>query len=257
MHYVTSLLASLLAHGLILGMIVAVPMIFCNVINVDGIIGTVFAPQQPLTQPIDKPLAPGGSGGGGGSKPTAAKAELREPIKIPDTINDTTLPEVPPDDLISDGLGLGPGPGGSGSGCCGGNGIGFGPAGISTLARPLDFQPIAPEKRVAPPPPQKTAVVHQAPVPVPSTVQESKLVYKVIPAYPEVAIRSHISGNVQLVAIIDEEGKVTSLRVVKGHLFLKDAAYQAVKQWRYSPTILSGEPVQVEASIIVSFILNN
>ena len=86
-----------------------------------------------------------------------------------------------------------------------------------------------------------------------SELQESKLVLRVNPVYPELAIRARVSGTVVLAAIIDEEGNVTNLKVLSGHPFLTKAAVEAVSQWKYRPTILNGEPVSVSAGVTVVF----
>jgi len=105
---------------------------------------------------------------------------------------------------------------------------------------------------VPPPlPPQPNMLIQ-----VSSTMQESKVLLKVSPAYPEIARSAHISGKVILSAIIDEEGMVSSLKVLSGHPFLRDAAYQAVKQWKYSPTLMNGQPVSTQAPVTVIFILH-
>jgi len=107
-------------------------------------------------------------------------------------------------------------------------------------------------KPVAKPPtlklPEKPDVV-----PVVSKVQESKLLFKVSPVYPELAVRARVSGTVVLAAIIDEEGNVQNLKVLSGHPLLTGAAVEAVRQWKYRPTILNGEPVSVSAVVTVVF----
>ena len=54
-------------------------------------------------------------------------------------------------------------------------------------------------------------------------------------------------------AIIDKEGKVAELQVVSGHPLLVQSARDAVRQWRYEPTLLNGEPVEVDTTITVTF----
>ena len=92
-------------------------------------------------------------------------------------------------------------------------------------------------------------------VPVTSTIEAAKLVLRVKPIYPPIAIQARIQGSVVLHAIISKEGSVSELQVVSGHPLLVGAALEAVRQWRYSPTILSGQPVEVETTITVSFVL--
>lgn len=104
---------------------------------------------------------------------------------------------------------------------------------------------------VAPPPPPKP--VKREALRVGGNVQESKLIRKVEPVYPELAKRARVSGVVILVVTVDEEGNVTDVRVTRGHPLLNDAATAAVKQWKYSPTTLNGEPVPVIATVTVIF----
>lgn len=92
-------------------------------------------------------------------------------------------------------------------------------------------------------------------VPVTSTIEAAKLISQVQPIYPPLAIQARIQGNVVLHAIISKEGSVSELLVLSGHPLLVNAAVAAVRQWRYSPTLLSGRPVEVETTITVSFVL--
>jgi protein TonB len=104
---------------------------------------------------------------------------------------------------------------------------------------------------VAPPPPPKP--VKRAPIRVGGNVQESRLIRRVDPPYPEIAKRARVAGKVVLVVTVDEEGNVTEVTVQSAHPMLKDAAVNAVKQWKYSPTLLNGEPVPVVATVTVIF----
>lgn len=104
-----------------------------------------------------------------------------------------------------------------------------------------------------PPPPPPPRPVKREPIRVGGNVQESKLIRKVEPVYPELAKRARVSGVVVLQVTVDEEGNVTEMRVLKGHPLLNDAAEQAVRQWKYSPTLLNGEPVPVIATVTVIF----
>jgi protein TonB len=84
-------------------------------------------------------------------------------------------------------------------------------------------------------------------------VQESKLLLKVVPVYPALAIVARAAGSVILEAEIDEEGNVANVKIVSGHPLLVNAAAQAVKRWKYSPTLLNGEPQSVLATVTVVF----
>jgi protein TonB len=93
------------------------------------------------------------------------------------------------------------------------------------------------------------------PVRVSSELQAAKIIKKVVPQYPVLARQARISGTVKLMGIIAKDGTVQKLQVISGHPLLQKAALDAVSQWRYQPTILSGQPVEVIAPIDVIFTL--
>jgi protein TonB len=84
-------------------------------------------------------------------------------------------------------------------------------------------------------------------------VVQAQLILRVEPRYPALAVQIHLQGAVQLRAIISREGRITSLEVVSGHPLFVQSALEAVRQWRYRPTMLNGEPVEVETTISVIF----
>jgi protein TonB len=86
-------------------------------------------------------------------------------------------------------------------------------------------------------------------------VQAASLVRKVEPIYPPIAKTAHISGTVVLHAIIGKDGSVQNLEYVSGPPLLMKNAMDAIKQWRYKPTMLNGEPVEVDTTISVVFSL--
>ena len=88
------------------------------------------------------------------------------------------------------------------------------------------------------------------------TVVAAKLLHQVQPEYPEIAKREHLQGTVKLHAIIAQDGTVRMLRVLTGYCSLSEAAVKAVRQWRYTPTLLEGKPVDVDTTIQVVFSLN-
>jgi protein TonB len=107
------------------------------------------------------------------------------------------------------------------------------------------------------PPPQSTAKPKsQAPVRVSQGVQETKLINKVVPIYPRLAIQTRQFGKVHLVATIGKDGHVRQLQIIGGPAFLVPAAVEAVKQWVYRPTLLNAQPVEVIAPIEINFILS-
>jgi protein TonB len=87
-------------------------------------------------------------------------------------------------------------------------------------------------------------------------VTQGMLIRKVTPTYPPLARTARVQGTVLLAAIIDKDGSVANLHVISGHPLLTQAALDAVKQWRYKPYILNGEPVQVDTQVTVNFTLS-
>jgi protein TonB len=106
-----------------------------------------------------------------------------------------------------------------------------------------------------PPPPVVTEPVNNQPVIVTSDVQAAKLIRKIIPVYPRLAIAAHISGTVRLIGVVAKDGTVQQIRVVSGPALLVQAALDAVRQWIYRPTMLNNKPVEVIAPIDVNFTL--
>lgn len=94
------------------------------------------------------------------------------------------------------------------------------------------------------------------PVRVGGNVLEARIVKRVVPQYPVMARNMRISGTVRLEGIIARDGTVRELKVLSGHPMLVKAALDAVKQWIYQPTLLNGEPVEVNAPIEVHFTLS-
>ncbi|MGC2560437.1 MAG: energy transducer TonB [Terriglobales bacterium] len=127
-----------------------------------------------------------------------------------------------------------------------------GPLGGNDLAgRGVPGGAISGPMAVAPPPPppaptRPLRVSHWA---------EGNIAYQVQPRYPRVAQAAGIQGTVQLRAIVSRTGTIENLTVVSGHSMLVAAAVEAVKQWRYRPYMLNGEPIEVETEITVNFML--
>jgi protein TonB len=92
-------------------------------------------------------------------------------------------------------------------------------------------------------------------VEVKGDVQAARLLKRVSPSYPEEARREGLEGTVRLHAIIGSDGAVQQVRVIRGYCSLSEVSLPAVKQWHYSPTLLNGEPVEVDTTIDVIFSL--
>jgi protein TonB len=84
-------------------------------------------------------------------------------------------------------------------------------------------------------------------------VAQASLLQQVKPVYPPLAKQARIQGVVLLEAVINKEGSIDNLRVISGHPLLTQAAIDAVRQWRYKPTLLNNEPVEVVTTITVNF----
>jgi periplasmic protein TonB len=105
---------------------------------------------------------------------------------------------------------------------------------------------------IAPPPPKPVTPTR---IRVGGNVQSAMLVREVQPIYPEIARTAHVSGTVILHAIIAKDGSIRELQYVSGPPLLMRAAMDAVREWRYKPTLLNGEPVEVDTTISLVFTL--
>jgi protein TonB len=88
-----------------------------------------------------------------------------------------------------------------------------------------------------------------------SVVMEGNLIHRVEPQYPLVAKQLRIQGSVIVKAVISREGTIELAQVVSGQGLLAPAALAAIRQWRYRPYLLNGDPVEVETQITVNFVL--
>lgn len=102
------------------------------------------------------------------------------------------------------------------------------------------------------PPPSPS---RKAPLPVGGVIQPPMRVTYVAPVYPRVALASHVQGVVILQAVIDESGAVREVRVLRSMPLLDSAAVEAVSQWRFTPTLLNGQPVPIVMTVTVGFTL--
>jgi len=224
-----SFLLSLVVHATIVGVMVVLPLVFFNVLHADELVTFLIQPPYKLPDPPVAPAPPIRTTGAGIAV-VATNFEL-VPRSLPTGIPAPDEAAAPPViGSIVDGIGL---PGQVAS---------AGP-GISDI---LDRHRIVNVSKPVPP-------IPRTPILVGGDVQESKLILKVEPVYPPLAIQAHVSGTVLLEAEIDEEGNVANLKIVSGPPLLVHAAAQAVKQWKYSPTLLNGEPRTVLATVTVVF----
>lgn len=130
---------------------------------------------------------------------------------------------------------------------------------IGNQAGPAGTQPGIPGREnnsaamhIAPP----ASAPRNKPLPQSEGVMAARLVRRIDPVYPPMAQMMRLSGIVLLRAIIGTDGAVQRVEVLSGNPILAQAAVAAVRQWRYQPTRLDGQPVEVETSVTVTFVLN-
>lgn len=99
------------------------------------------------------------------------------------------------------------------------------------------------------------SVLPPPPLRVGGRVLAARLVHRVAPAYPQEAIQQDISGSVFLEATVNKQGEIRELKVLRGDPLLAAAATEAVRKWRYRPTLLNGNAVEVVSQIEVIFAL--
>jgi protein TonB len=156
--------------------------------------------------------------------------QLRAPSRIPKTVQMIKEEESPPD--------LG------GSGVPGGIPGGYGTSSGGVIGGIVNSTAAIP-KQVVP-----------ARVRVSTGVATGLLIRKVTPNYPPLAKQARIQGTVVLQAEISKDGTIQNLQLISGHPMLAPAAIEAVRQWRYKPYLLNGEPVAVETTVQVNFSLS-
>jgi periplasmic protein TonB len=228
-------LLSFVLQLFLIGLLLLLPLWFTDVLPKQQLLTLLEAPPPPPPPP--PPAA---------STPSAAKVvkvtsniangRLRTPSRIPSKVQMIKEDEAPPPVATSGGVAGGvPGgiPGGQLDGVIGG----IISSSASLAAVPRLSQPAPAVQRVR----------------VSQGVTKGLLIYRVEPAYPPLAKQARIQGVVVMTALIDKGGNVQNLQVVSGHPLLAPAAIEAVKQWRYKPFLLNGQPVEVETTVTVNF----
>jgi protein TonB len=231
-----SIVVSTLTQCLLIAGMVVSPLLFTEAAPRVAKIASTWMPQPPEPLPgPQRPPAPSGSQRGGislsrpesvGSQPDLTKITFGVPTENEPLATLDPLPS---------GIGRVPG----------------GPSGVPGGIPGLGGGPV-----VTPPPPPPT-VRHEPERPVSiSTIDNARILYRPQPIYPQIARQTRTQGVVRLEAIISREGYIENLKVVSGHPLLVPAALDAVKQWRYQPTMLNGHAVEVITTIDVHFTLN-
>jgi len=90
-------------------------------------------------------------------------------------------------------------------------------------------------------------------LPIGGDVQPARLIRAVLPAYPQLAKSNRVAGDVTLDALIDASGAVKDVSVISGPVFLREAAKAALKQWKYEPARLDGQPTAMHLTVTVKF----
>lgn len=215
---------SLVAQILVLGVMILIPLLYTEALPMHELVGILVAPPPPPPPP--PPPAPKVAPRIVRKVSLMDAGKLRAPTKIPERVAIIREEELPVDTGVVGGV-----PGGISGGQMGGV-IGGVIGGI-----PAPLAPPEPPKRIR----------------VSSGVQAAKKVRNVEPIYPPLAKQARIQGTVKLEAIIGKDGLIQNLIVLSGHPLLVQSALDAVQQWRYQPTLLNNEPVEVVTYIDVHF----
>lgn len=221
---------------LLVSLLILIPLWFTDVLPKQQLLTFLEAPPPPPPAP---PAAPA---------PKAvrvvkvasdiANGQLRTPGRIPAKVQMIKEDDTPPP-TTSDGV-VGGVPGGVPGGQLGGVIGGILSSSSSLAAVPTLHKPAPMPQRVR----------------ISQGVSKGLLVYRIEPPYPVLARQARIQGIVVLTALIDKDGTIQNLQVVSGHPMLVPAAIEAVKQWRYKPFLLNGQPVLVETTVTVNFRLS-
>ena len=224
----TSAVAFLL-EVMIIGVMVLIPLIFTEALPKGQMMFLLVAPPPPPPPP---PPAAAPVHVVKQIQSDIINGELRTPTKIPKKVLENLKEDEAPPQMAVTGV-VGGVPGGVPGGSMGG-----------VIGSVLSSTPVAVPKIATP-----------TRVRVSSGVSTGLLIRKVPPAYPPLARQARIQGVVILQAQISKEGNIQNLQLISGHPMLAPAAIEAVKQWKYKPYLLNGEPVEVDTQVQVNFTL--
>jgi protein TonB len=219
---------AIILEVIVIGIMVLMPLIFTEALPKQQLMTFLVAPPPPPPPPPPAAAAP--------VKVVKVQTDivngaLRTPTKIPQKIQMIKEDEAPPS-MASAGV-VGGVPGGIPGGQMGG-----------VIGGIISSTPVAVPKVAAP---QRVRVS--------AGVTSGLLIRRVNPTYPPLARQARISGTVVLHAVISKDGSIEGLTLVSGHPMLAPAAIDAVKQWKYKPYLLNGEPVEVDTEVQVNFTL--
>jgi periplasmic protein TonB len=223
-------LVSFILQVALVGILVILPLVFTEALPKQQLMTFLVAPPPPPPPPPPAAATP--------IKTVKVvqtdiiNGQLRTPTKIPEKVQMIKEEEAPPPVMSASGV-VGGVPGGVPGGQMGG-----------VIGGIISSTPMAVPK------------VSVQRVRVSSGVSQGLLIKKVQPSYPPLARQARIQGSVTLQAEISKDGTIENLRLISGHPMLAPAAIEAVKQWRYKPYLLNGEPVAVETTVMVNFTLS-
>jgi len=112
-------------------------------------------------------------------------------------------------------------------------------------------------RETGPRPPQPAVEPPSRPRLIKTQIDPAMLIHRVEPAYPALAKQTHREGRVELRAIIGTDGSIQSLQIVASDPLFDLSAKEAVSQWRYRPTILNGQPVEIDTFITVVYTMQH
>ena len=222
---------SFILEIVLVGILVLIPLLFTEALPKQQLMTFLVAPPPPPPPPPPPAAAP--------VKVVKqiqsdiSNGQLRTPTKIPEKVQMIKEEDTPPPMASAGGV-VGGVPGGVPGGQMGG-----------VIGGIISSTPVAVPKVATP---QRVRVSQG--------VSQGLLIKKVQPPYPPLARQARIQGQVVLQAEISKDGSIQNLRLISGHPMLAPAAIEAVKQWKYKPYYLNGEPVEVETQITVIFSLS-
>jgi periplasmic protein TonB len=221
---------SLVLQCLLIGVMILIPLIYTEALPRQQLMTFLVAPPPPPPPPPPPAAAPVHVVKV--VQTDIINGQLRTPTKIPQKVAMIKEEAAPPPMTTAGVIGGVPGgvPGGSLGGVMGGI-IGNTPVAVPKVAAPTRVR-------------------------VSAGVQQGNLISQIKPMYPPIAKAARIQGAVVLQAEISKQGTIENLRVISGHPMLVQSAMDAVKQWRYKPYLLNGDPVPVETTITVNFTLS-
>jgi len=224
---------SFVLNCLVIGVMLIMPLVFTDTLPKAQLLTMLVAPPPPPPPPpppaeavqhVMKQL----------QTDMLSTGQLRTPTKIPTKVQMIKEEEAPPPMPVTGGVvgAVGGVPGGQVGGVIGSI--------VSATSAVPKFVPATPTR-----------------VRISQGVTKGLLIQKVEPTYPALARAARVQGEVVLSAVIDTNGQITNLNLVSGHPMLVPNAISAVKQWRYKPYLLNGQPVEVETTITVIFSLSS